>query len=358
MKTKTSNLPRVLRVLCAILASTASRPGRVRGRHAAFTLLEMAIVLAILALVTHIAVVRLVDDTYKPRLARRQLDDIHAAICGKPGALDPAGQPTWTGFVADMGRLPVAIRDREGGPLTLGELWQCPDSDGIAFGPRCANAENLVKPDGTSAAPTDADPDVFVMGGWRGPYLRLPSGRTSLFDPWGNEYANGADASRAHLIDADGAVAQEGREIHAVVGFGSDGAPNWDKKTEAARDMTITNDIAATLTVTPYFTVSVTDENGSATFAQDDKEHSTVLRVYGPCGDKVMVASSGEQSIKSGHPITVGDLTPGPRVFRIQCDGVPCAVHSVILSPGDNTVSIRELFREKPEAGRSLEAQP
>ena len=347
MKMKTSNLPRGIRVNCAIRVRTASRPGRIRGR-AAFTLLEMAIVLAILALVTHIAVVRLVDDTYKPRLARRQLDDIHAAICGKPGALDPAGQPTWTGFVADMGRLPVAVRDREGGPLTLVELWQSPDTEEIAFRPRCAVAENLVNPDGTSAAPTDADPDVYVMGGWRGPYLRLPSGRTTLLDPWGNEYANGADASLAHLINAEGTAAHEGLEVHAVVGFGSDGAPDWDKHTEAARDMTITNNVATSLTVMPFFTVSVTNETGSATFTQDDEERPTVLRVYGPYGGKVMVASSGEpQLLRSGQPMTVIGLTPGPRVFRMELDGVRGAVHPVVLSPGENNVVIHEFLGEK-----------
>ncbi len=307
MKTKTSNLPRVLRVLCAILASTASRPGRVRGGCAAFTLLEMAIVLAILALVTHIAVVRLVDDTYKPRLARRQLDDIHAAICGKPGALDPAGQPTWTGFVADMGRLPTSLE----------ELWKCPEGE----------TGRVLSPSGGE------EEDIHLFCGWNGPYVK-PTRDGRLLDPWGNPYV----------------LTTNDVGLTCVCTYGSDGVRDPENPNglhESALDICITNDVSTTLSVDVTFWkwdssgtnsvrefVSTHDYDGSTAFARmyspDVRDgHCETIRV--PSIPTVVTNASGS--------FTLADLTPGPRVLRIWMeDGKKGIPHPVVLHPGANRV--------------------
>lgn len=302
MKTKTSNLPRFLRVLCDIRARTASRPGRVRGRRAAFTLLEMAIVLAILALVTHIAVVRLVDDTYKPRLARRQLDDIRAAICGKPGVLDPAGQPTWTGFVADMGRLPTSLE----------ELWKCPEGE----------SGRILSP------PGDEDKDIHLFCGWNGPYVQ-PTRDGRLLDPWGNPYV----------------LATNDLGLACVWTHGSDGALEWDERTESARDVCITNDASTTLSLDVTFwkwELSGTNDVRQLVPNHDDDNAIAYADVYSPdvrdghCD--IRVSQIRGVVSNSCASFTVPDLTPGPRILRFRVDGKKGVPHPLVLRPGANRI--------------------
>ena len=281
-------------------------PGRIRGRCVAFTLLEMAIVLAILALVTHIAVVRLVDDTYKPRLARRQLDDIHAAICGKPGALDPAGQPTWTGFVADMGRLPTSLE----------ELWKCPEGE---FG------RVLSPPDGE-------DEDIRLFCGWNGPYVK-PTRDGRLLDPWGNPYV----------------LATNDTGLACVWTYGSDGvrdAENLKGLHESARDICITNDAAATLSLdVSLWKWDVTGTNAVRVFvpAHDHDTETAFADVFSPDAREgrceIGVLSTGSRVNNACASFTIDGLTPGPRIvrFRVGEDkkGIP---HPVVLRPGTNRV--------------------
>ena len=269
----------------------------------AFTLLEMAIVLAILALVTHIAVVRLLDDTYKPGLARRQLDDIHDAICGREGALDPAGQPTWTGFVADMGRLPTS----------LDELWLCPD------GERCGSHS----PDGAS------DTTIQLFCGWNGPYVR-PTRDGRLLDPWGNSYV---------LTNNNGSL--------CVCSYGSDGAFDWDGHTESARDICVTNDVSATLSVgVTFWKWELSGTNSVSEFVAThdyDGLYATAV-VYSPDirdGRCSIISVKSDMLVvqEASALFTIDGLTPGPRVLRIEFEngkrGIP---HSVVLRPGANTV--------------------
>ena len=308
---------------------------------AAFTLLEMAIVLAILALVTHLAVVRLDRDSRTLR-AQRQLESLRLAIAGPDNEVDAEGRPVRSGFLADMGRLPRAVRETDG-RLTLAELWQCPDTAPGGYRVRATVAGNLVRPDGSPADAADEDPNIHIAGGWRGPYVRLSVGRTRLLDPWGNELANGDDPALAHLLGEGTLPAGEGGSIAFVRTFGSDGAPNWDGATESARDLVLTNESAtASLTVIPYFSVHGTNETGSAVVSQDMDPKPTILRVYGPFGDQIAVARCEPQPLASGGTLTVEGLTPGPRVFRIERDGVRHAIHPVLLRPGANAVTVNE----------------
>lgn len=282
-------------------------------RRAAFTLLEMAIVLAILALVTHIAVVRLVDDTYKPRLARRQLDDIARAIAGSDDERDAEGLPTRTGFLADMGRM----------PRSLAELWQRPGGDANLYAVRQASLANLGEGNHT-------DNDVHVACGWRGPYLRLPSGRARLLDPWGNEYAYTTNAT--DLV---------------VSSWGSDGVAGWDGHTESARDI----DIAIPRMHATSLTVTVSIKGTDAAAAEPVE---LVLRVYGPPGESGhgtvgVVHDRGTTESNGTATLRVDGLVPGPKVFRIKsADGhrVMGTVHPVVLRPGANHCVVTEFARD------------
>lgn len=127
-----------------------------------FTLVEMTVVLAIIALATHLALRELSGhrDAKMERMADRQLETLREASVS---------------FLGDMGRLVAATNG------TLSELWEMPA--GVRpFAIRAAAASNFVK--GVSS---DLEtPGVFVPTGWKGPYVRIPPGKTRLFDPWGN----------------------------------------------------------------------------------------------------------------------------------------------------------------------------
>lgn len=122
----------------------------------AFTLLEMTVVLAVIALLTHLAVRELGQyrDMKLAKAADRQLEEIRDAAAR---------------FLSDVGRLPKPVPGTNGtGKVTwtLSELWKKPANLG-----HC----RLVTKDGVSLAV-----------GWRGPYLKMPFGRDRLLDPWGN----------------------------------------------------------------------------------------------------------------------------------------------------------------------------
>lgn len=142
-----------------------------------FTFLEMTVVIAVIAIVTHLAV-REIGHYREEKLseaADRQLADIREAAHR---------------FLCDVGRLPklVAATNSEGETVwTLSELWKRPA--GLV---ECRRVEK----DG-----------VHLAVGWKGPYLKLPFGRDRLLDPWGNpmEFEDGAGLQRL-WTDAQGSV--------------------------------------------------------------------------------------------------------------------------------------------------------
>lgn len=119
-----------------------------------FTLIEMVVVLVVLGVLAHLAVRELGRgrDARLTDAADRMLTEIRGAVWTQDGGGEPAG------FLADMGRL----------PRSLDELWEIP-SDSRRF---CV---------------TNAASGVYVPTGWNGPYLRLPPGKSALYDPWGND---------------------------------------------------------------------------------------------------------------------------------------------------------------------------
>lgn len=134
--------------------------------RAGFTLLEMLVVVFILAALalSTVAVTQDADSQfrYEDTLARREA--IRRAALGSPD-LQLNGQPLLRGFVADMGRLPISLRE-------LVEQDQDPD-------PALLAVTNLaeygfVPLQSTPGYPSPAPASWAswgLAGGWRGPYL-------------------------------------------------------------------------------------------------------------------------------------------------------------------------------------------
>src|SRR5579862_1848805 len=153
-----------------------------------FTLVELLVVLFILVILSAIAVQSIdsVQDQSRYQQTQTTMQNIENAVLGPANQHQPDGTLSITGFVADIGRLPQAISVTVTNPdgststnLEPQELW-AQSTSLTSFAVLQAIAPNV--------AATDADSDVWVPCGWRGPYIRLGAGQTDLRDGWGNPY--------------------------------------------------------------------------------------------------------------------------------------------------------------------------
>ncbi len=146
--------------------------------RAAFTLVEMVVVLLILSLLTIAAVQSLspVADQARYDATSRTLTQLNEAMLGTDGLRQTDGTPLITGFVADVGRVPILQgADAE---TQLRELWDSTSTLATTF-----PFQTRLGP----AAPTDYSA-VRLPCGWRGPYLQRGVGVTDLRDGWANPF--------------------------------------------------------------------------------------------------------------------------------------------------------------------------
>lgn len=236
----------------------------------AFTLIELVVVLAALAIVAHLAVRELAHfrASRLENAAMRQLEEIRDAVW----SVDSHGEAH--GFLADMGRLP-----RE-----LDELWELP------AGAQAYSVTNVAS-------------GVYAASGWRGPYIRLGTGRDRLLDPWGNEFSMRDSAGLARVFkDDEGFVTN-------ICHYGE------SAQASGRRDMSLVphGGRASRLVVT-----SELSGEGSVT-------------CYWPDGDGAL--ASEEKSL----PATFEGIPPGLRTLHIDAAGM----RSVSLIPGDNLYIVK-----------------
>jgi hypothetical protein len=141
------------------------------------TLAEMLIVLLILSVLTLVAVQSMQPMAEQARYeaTRTTLDRTEEAIMGPEGMRQTDGTPILSGFVADVGRLPMLLPDAPPG-FELAELWNPASLLATSF------------PYGVRAGPANFDGEDFrlirIPCGWRGPYLQ-PTAGLGLRDGWG-----------------------------------------------------------------------------------------------------------------------------------------------------------------------------
>lgn len=265
-----------------------------------FTLVELVVVLAVIAVLTHLAVRELshLRDAKLSKAADKQLEEIRASVYSRiPG--DEA-----TGFLADMGRLPRPAddvrTDRSSRTTvtnsTLSELWLMP-SDAKPYAVRQATAENLVP--GLASLANDA---VYVPTGWRGPYLRLPFGKTRLLDPWGNPVEAEDEAGLPRLTVTNGFIT-------AVAHYGPRAQASGVRSIQLAPDGGETSRIILTTTST-----------------------SGKVYWYGPASGFITGAVT---NISAGQSAVFDGLTPGRRVLYFNN-----AVRVIDVKPGDNLITL------------------
>jgi type II secretory pathway pseudopilin PulG len=258
------------------------------------TLVELLVVVAILALLTAVAMmstdVTLGQARYDATI--RTLNGIQDAVLGIPGARQTDGTLLVSGFLADIGRLPVAVAD--GTTTGLGELWSNP---------------NGLLPFSIYAA--THDPEVLVACGWRGPYLQLPIGSSVLYDGWGYPL---------ELLDLSGNPASPGEGIAAVLSLGSDGQPGG---TGYAADITLAlNQLAQTMTSTVSGNVYVLNANGVPQNPTNPTQVNVML--YGPNpATGGLLETPISTTVNNGVVSYTATTTYGPRYLRAYYGSLP-----------------------------------
>lgn len=265
-----------------------------------FTLVELVVVLAVIAVLTHLAVRELshLRDGKLAKVADRQLEEIRASVYSRN-----VGEEA-TGFLANMGRLPRLADDVRTDAFghavitnsTLSELWLMPPN-AKPYAVRQATAENLVP--GLASLANDA---VYVPTGWRGPYLRLPFGKTRLFDPWGNPIEAEDEAGLQRLTATNGFVT-------AVSHFGPKAQASGERRISLIPERGETNRLIVT-------TSSASGE----------------VRWYGPADGLI---TGAVESVSATKPAVFNGLTPGRRILFFNN-----AVRVIDVKPGDNLISL------------------
>lgn len=300
-----------------------------------FTLIELVVVLVILSLLTHLAVREMgkVQDGRLARQAERQLEEIRAAVWQTDRGEEP------TGFLVDMGRLPRAqATTNETGRtvLTLSELWRRPD-DVAPFALRAASTTNLVVPAAVKSELADAS--VIVPCGWRGPYLRLPTGRDRLIDPWGNPFETPDDAGFVRLFLTNEVAAVAGHPVGAIRHLGADARPDDRQAPATARERDGRIDFLPAGGGTNPLAVNANFVNGNGPVGVSGEVR---CRWYLPCGGAITGAV--EKTSLAGGSFTTFSFTgvpPGVCTLVVDVGGKACARTRVLLPPGGRSVDLK-----------------
>lgn len=169
-----------------------------------FSLLELLVVLMLISVVGTIAIRSTVDIGYSARYeqTRDRLESIRTAIIGNPKRTIN-GQPDISGFVADMGRLPVNLRELvDQNYCTVDRTIDETTSGAAAADCNAITADSWVNQTGYTAGTSDT-----LSFGWNGPYLRISSGVTdpdTYTDGWGRESQNISDFDFGWLYSITG----------------------------------------------------------------------------------------------------------------------------------------------------------
>lgn len=150
-----------------------------------FTLIEMTVVLLLITLLASVAVRETAELGFQTRYeqTKERLEMIRQAILGNP-KLIINGQLAVSGFVADMGRLPLNIRE------LVDQTYCAVDRtiDETTSATAASDCNALVANKWIVQPNWQADPLTGLMSGWHGPYLSVSGNVTDvdlLTDGWG-----------------------------------------------------------------------------------------------------------------------------------------------------------------------------
>ena len=320
---------------------TAHEPRRVSGRagggprpdgqrhtlqRSGLTLLELVIVMVILAALTGIAVraIEPVADQARYEQTLKSLEQIEQAYLLR--TLGSDSTVSYHGFVADIGRLPIAVGVD---PQTqLAEFW----AQGTL---PTFSVSNFPEPDVLNP------PQIPVAAGWRGPYLNLPPGPDVLRDGFGNDLV---------LLTDTGAVAVAGNEI---AGMTSSGANNVLDALDVdyERDVSLPGGLWLPGRYEGTLPVSIKDSTGTDPVLNAGETLS--VRLYGPVNGVAGRINNTQVTagVTGEFDVNLADIPCGPRaLWVVVTTGTSpsesivrqSAVKQITVSPGMNaTITVR-----------------
>ncbi|MEO1523895.1 MAG: prepilin-type N-terminal cleavage/methylation domain-containing protein [Planctomycetota bacterium] len=309
-------------------------------RPPGFTLVELVLVMLILAILAT-AALNVVDvrvDQTRFESTQQTLKDLETAIVGSANARAADGTRIVSGFVADVGRLPISIEELLAPPNNV-PAFQVFRSDGNAA---------------VVATEVPSDQDITAVGGWNGPYLQLPVAASALTDGWNHPFnfltEDGNLTTGNELI---GIVRSNGRDglIGGVTTYDSDLVLSVSANVAVPGVVASPNDLAR-----GFFVANIFD--GNIGVIPNDPNNDIVIRVYGPVqtdpinNPDVVAIQTVYHEIFGDDPAEVIDgvtavsftaeLFVGPRIIRAyEIDGMfaPAADDDLSVN-GVNTANI------------------
>jgi prepilin-type N-terminal cleavage/methylation domain-containing protein len=298
---------------------------RARSDQRGLTLLELLVVLSILAVLSTVALTSSsgIADQARYEATQRTLENIREAVLGPANLRDTDGTLLISGFLADVGRLPEATANMDNTGFTLEELWNNVNGLNPHQVRQATGATNL-EPGSTS----ESDEDVYVATGWRGPYLRLPPGNTTLYDGWGAEIASPSGIGGGLLFQTNGTVVTgAGQEIGQVWSFGANGTkpiPLDPPDIGYDRDMPVTFVAPSPLTDLKTVQLTVRVELQKADGSPPDMPvpaDEIIVRLFAPDPDTGLIAVTRLDDPFSANSLMFDfTTTPGARVVRAYYD--------------------------------------
>lgn len=292
---------------------TARLPNQVlepQSAEAGLTLIELLVVVFLLGLLAQAAVLASAGalEEAQQQTTQQTLGQLEIALLGQPQRLDSLGRPNFSGFVADLGGLPMhrgapaAATVEEARVVALRELWMRPEA---------SDPDLLRELREFTLQTSPLDPEVRLACGWRGPYVRLGAGVAGLRDGWGNGY---------RLFSADGQPTVPGSEVAIVASYGADAAAAG---AGYAADLALAVE-ATSATVVPV-AVRARHRGSVAVDVQMTgvSGGTLVVRLFGPVAGALAVldqypsaGASLDFAPGTSVPVTFDDVPIGPRVLR------------------------------------------
>ncbi|WP_461783077.1 prepilin-type N-terminal cleavage/methylation domain-containing protein [Prosthecobacter sp.] len=266
------------------------------------TLLELLVVLSILAVLSTVALTSSsgLADQARYEATQRTLENIREAVLGPANLRDTDGTLLYTGFVADTGRLPRAVLD--GADFTLAELWENVN----ALAPHAVRQAIAANVD----VAAEADSDVYLATGWRGPYLRLTPGNLNIRDGWGGQFILRTQ------VPAD--VAAAGDPIGQVHSFGANGT---EDALDDGYDLDVSSEFTTAETAaSTTITVELQKADGSPPDMPVPADE-IIVRLFAPDPDTGLIAVTRLDDPFSANSLMFDfTTTPGARVVRAYYD--------------------------------------
>ncbi|CCE22179.1 type II secretion system protein [Methylotuvimicrobium alcaliphilum] len=188
-----------------------------KRRQRGLTLVELTVTLLILTVLATIAIRSTNDLGFQVRYeqTKERLEMIRNAILGNP-RLIINGQQAISGFVADMGRLPVNIRE------LIQRKGDCDVDAGDVSETECLGLSGTWNPDAWNSNPVTRIHSTGLRYGWNGPYLNIsgnPADEYAFTDGWGREAKGYCETS----IDTD----QGACDVSDWIGVANDHNYGW-----------------------------------------------------------------------------------------------------------------------------------